>query len=107
MSQTHYNPTDNVDDNFTFEIRGKKYVMRYPITEEVEEVQNISAKLQKAQDDNNTDEIKKLSDSLEAYLYGFITPEGHETPIKEALRKENIRVMRNFNTMIKTELSIQ
>lgn len=101
-----YNLSDNVQDTFTFELRGKKYVMRYPRTEEVEQVQAIMAEHEEAREKKDEDAVKAANNRLEDYLYGFITPEGHETPIKEALQKENVRVMRNFNKMIKTELSI-
>ena len=103
----NYALTDNVNEGFTFDLRGNKYFMRYPITEEVEKLQEVSAKVQEAQKNDDSDEVKRLNSELEDFIYGFITPEGHQTPIKEALAKENIRVMRNFNTMIKTELSIQ
>lgn len=103
---SNYNLSDNVNDGFNFELRGNKYTMRYPITEEVEQIQDITERLQAAQDAKDNDEAQKLSKQLEEYLYGFISPEGHDTPIREALLKENIKVMKNFNTMIKTELSI-
>lgn len=101
-----YNLTDNVQESFNFVIRDKKYVMRYPRTVEVEAIQQLTAELQEATDDNNKELVETLSTKLENQLYGLITPEDHETPIKEALKSENIRVIRNFNTMIKTELSI-
>jgi hypothetical protein len=102
-----YALTDNVEDTFPFEIRDKKYVMRYPITEEVEEVKALSNKITEAQEKDDKDEVAKLNDKLENFIYSFISPEGHDTPVKDALAKENIRVMRNFNTMIKAELSLQ
>lgn len=104
---SNYNLSDNVQDNFTFELRDKKYVMRYPITEEVENIQSLTALIEEAATAKNDDEVKSLSNQLEGVLYGFITPEGHDVPIKKALQKENIRVMRNFNKMIRTELAIQ
>ena len=102
----HYGITDGVEDNFPFDIRGKEYAMRYPLTEEVEVIQTKTAELQKAQDAENSELVTKLSKEVEEYLYSFITPVGHDTPVKEALSKENIRAMRNFNTMIRTELAI-
>lgn len=106
-NNSNYALTDNVNESFTFDLRGKKYVMRYPITEETDKLRDIPARIQEAQDKNDSDEVDRLNNELEQTLYSFITPEGHDTPIKEALAKENIRVMRNFNIMIKTELSIQ
>lgn len=104
---SNYNLSDNVNDTFNFEIRNLKFTMRYPLTDEIESVQEITSQVREAEEANRNDEVKELTQKLESILYGFITPQGHETDIKEALKKENIRVMRNFNTMIKTELSIQ
>lgn len=110
---SNYNLSDNVEDSFNFDFTDKetgkklKYTMRLPITEEVEQVQEISTQLQTAQDEKREDDVKNLSKKLETFLYGFISPVEHETPIEETLSKQNIRVMRNFNSMIKTELSIQ
>ncbi len=101
-----YNLTDNVKDDFPFEIRGLQYIMRYPITEEVEEIQKKSNALQEAQDSNDDAKIDDMSKEIEDYLYSFISPVEHETSIKEALKKENIKVMQRFNIMIREELSI-
>lgn len=102
-----YNLSDNVQDTFNFVLRDKKYAMRYPRTDEIEQIQDLTVDLQEAQDSKDNALVTKLSGELEDKLYEFISPEGHEVSIKEALSKENIRVMRNFNTMIKTELAIQ
>jgi len=80
--------------------------MTYPKVAEVEEIQILSDKLKEAQDEKREDEAKELSKNLEEFFYKFIAPEGHDTPVKEALEKENIKVMRNFNKMIQAELAI-
>lgn len=103
---SNYNLSDNVQDSFGFELRGLRYSMRYPRTEEIEKVQDLMAKLSEAQDQKNTEEVARVNEQIESYLYDFISPEDHDQPIRDALAKENIRVMRNFNKMIKTELSI-
>ena len=102
-----YNLSDNVQDSFNFELRGLKYTVRYPRIEEVENIQELTQKAQEAQEEKRLDDAKSIGEKLETIMYEFITPEGHETPIKDALAKENIKVLRNFNTMIRTELSIQ
>lgn len=107
MSNTYDDIADNVDDGFDFVLRGNKYFMKYPITSEVEEIQALGVKIEEAQSENKQEEVKELNAKLESYLYELITPVEHDLPIKEALQSENIRVMRNFNRMIKTELSIQ
>lgn len=105
---SNYNLTDNVEDKFEFELRGKKYAMRYPITEEVEALQEKNNKLIEAQKAEKVDKelVAMLGDELEGFIYGFIEPIGHEEKIKDVLLKENVRVLRNFNTMIRTELSL-
>jgi hypothetical protein len=102
----NYNLSDNVNDDFSFDIRGKKYIMRYPRTEELDAVQELNNELQTAQEEKRDDDVKAISSKLEDYIYDFITPEGHETPVKEVLAKENIKVLRNFKRMINTELSL-
>lgn len=97
----------DVQDYFSFELQGKKYNMRYPITAEVEDIQDLSGKIEEAQKEERKDEVKELTKKLEDYLYGLIEPVEHDTSIRDALKTANLRVMRNFNTMIKTELSIQ
>lgn len=103
---SNYKITDNVKDEFPFEIRDMKFVMRYPRVSEVEAIQDLTDKLKEAQDEKREDEVKTISKQLEGFIYQFITPVDHETPVKEALEKENIRVMRNFNRMIREELAI-
>lgn len=103
---SNWNLSDNVNEEFEFEIRGLRYTMRYPRTEELEQAQQLNADLSAAQDEKRTDDVKAISGKLEDFLYEFITPLGHETTIKAALAKENIKVMRNFNNMIKTEISL-
>ena len=109
MSQKTYNITDNVNDDFQFIVRDKKYSMRYPRTEEIEQLQELTNELKDAEPLQKSDPeaYKEKVRGVEDYMYEFISPIEHETPIREALEKENVVVMRNFNTMIKTELSLE
>lgn len=102
MSQKNYSLTDNVEDGFNFDVRGKVFFLRYPRTEEVETLQTLAEELKGASDE----EKAAKNTELEVFMYGLITPVDHEESVKEVLKKENVRVMRNFNTMIKTELSL-
>lgn len=102
-----YNLSDNVEDDFGFVLNGQAYRMRYPITEEVEKIQELTVELEQAQENKDKDEETRLNKALENYLYSFITPQGHQTEIQTVLKKANIKTMRNFNKMIKAELSIQ
>jgi len=100
--------SDNVDDSFDFTLRGNKYVMRYPKTGELEDIRVLNERLEGL--DRTTDEgkaeTKEISDKLSDAMYEYITPVDHELSIKDALNKENIKVLKNFNTMIKTELAV-
>lgn len=102
----NYNLSDNVNESFEFNIRGNKYVMRYPRTEEIDQVQELNTKLDEAQAEKRVDDVKAIGKELEQFLYGFITPQGHEVSIEDTLAKENIKVMKNFNQMIRAELSL-
>lgn len=103
----NYNLTDNVQDKFEFVLYEKKYEMRYPNTEEIEKIQEVTTELSQAEDEKRNDDVKSIGKQLEAMLYDFITPVEHETPLAEVMKKANIKVIKNFNTMIKTELAIQ
>lgn len=98
--------TDNVESDFGIQIRDKHYIARYPLTEEVEEVQKISTRLKDAENRNDTAEIETINTELMDFIYDLISPEGHEMPIKDVLKKENIKVLQNFNTVIRKELAI-
>lgn len=103
-----YTLTENTTDGVMFDLRGNQYFLRYPVVSEVETIQDLSegiedsAQLKK----DNPDEYKRRNDELEDFLFGLITPVDHELNIKDELQKENVKVYRNFNTMIKTELSL-
>lgn len=96
--------SDNVDDSFTFSLRGKNYEMRYPKTGELEEIQQLNNRYESI--DKTSDEAKEIETELTDVLYKYITPVGHDTKIKDALRDENIKVLKNFNVMIKAELAV-
>lgn len=94
MSQ--YNLNDNVQDSFSFVLGGFTYQMRYPTVEETESVQEA---LKKAEEQKDTEEVMGL-------MYQFISSEDKEAPaIAEAMKKQNIKVIQNFNAMIKAEFS--
>lgn len=101
-----YKLTDNVNDTFEFELRDKKYTMKYPTTDELEQVQKLNAEMAEADEAKDKERGEKAAKQVENLLYGFITPVGHETSIKDALQNENIKVLKNFNTMIRTEISL-
>lgn len=97
--------TDNVQDSFDFAIRDKDYKMRYPLTEEVEKIQEMNSLIQEAESKGEKAEAQTKAKELEELLYSFISPVGHDTPFKDVISKENVLVLRNFNAMIKTMLA--
>lgn len=89
-----YNLNDNVNEYFEFILGGFTYRMKYPTVEETEQVQ---ADIKKAREDKDEDKIAET-------MYRFISSENIEAPdIREALKKQNIKVMQNFNKMIESE----
>ena len=107
--QKNYILDKDTQDGVTFDLRGLKYFLRYPVVSEVETIQDLSQEIEEAEAERkeNPEAFKAKSQELEDFLYGLISPIDHDTNIHDALQKENIKVYRNFNTMIKTELSLQ
>lgn len=107
--QKEYILTENTTNGVGFDLRGKKYFLRYPVVSEVETIQELSEGIDDAETlrKENPEVYKQKSKELEDFLYGLIRPIDHEDDIRESLNKENVKVYRNFNTMIKTELSLQ
>lgn len=89
-----YNLNDNVNENFEFVLGGHEYVMRYPTVEETEAVQ--TALKEAEQNDDNA--------QILIQMYQFITPKSKDAPpIGEILKQQSIKVLQNFNQMIKAE----
>lgn len=105
MSQKSYNLTDNVNDGFQFDLRGKVYFMKYPTMGEIEELQRLAedAKAKSKSDESAAEQPGDAQD----YMYQFISPVDHDTPIKYALKDENLKVLQNFNTMVRAEFSLE
>ena len=96
------NLTDNVDDSFQFQMRDNVFQMKYPTTDELEAVQDLNVQLKDVE--GNAEETAILNQKIVDAMYAFITPVGHEVSIKDALKHENIKVLKNFNKMIADEL---
>lgn len=85
-----YDLTKDIQEYFEFNINEHKYKMRYPTTEEALE------------GDKLMDDPKKAGD----WVHKFIEPVTENAPpITDLLNKSNVRVLRNFTEMIKTEFS--
>lgn len=91
-----YNLNDNVQENFEFQLDGHMYKMKYPTVEETEKVQEALKKAQESGD----------NESILSQMYQFISTDDKDAPpISEALKKQNIKVIQNYNEMIKAEFS--
>ena len=104
MSQKMYNLTDNVNDGFNFDVRGKVFFMKYPTTEEIEELNRMT---EESKSSGTTSEVS-LEDNqkVQEYMYSFISPVDHDTPIRDAMKTENLKVLQRFNAMVKAEFSV-
>ena len=104
MSQKMYNLTDNVNEGFNFDVRGKVFFMKYPTTEEIEELQKMADEAKKSAESGgiSVEENKEVQE----YMYSFITPVDHDTDIREAMKSENLKVLQRFNAMVKAEFSV-
>lgn len=88
MTNTH-NLDENASEFFEFILGGNNYRMRYPNAEEAEEAQKLE------------NEEKRTE-----WLYNFIEPVSKEAPpIREALKKINVKKMVKFNQMVISEFS--
>lgn len=97
-----YNLSDNVNDSFTFSIKGLVYEMRYPLVSEIEYLQDKTKQIERKKEQNK--DVSREEKELEDWMYSFTTPQTEGAPpIKELLEKQNIKVMQNFQTMFKTE----
>lgn len=102
---SNYNLTDNVNESFEFSISGVKYNMRYPLMSELETAQRLSEERELTEDAEKKVEIGK---KLEGFMYQFISPvDSASEKIDEVMKKQNLKVLQNFNTMIQTEFGIK
>ena len=104
MSQKMYNLTDNVNDGFNFDIRGKVFFMKYPTTEEIEELNRMTEESKSSAKDGEVS--LEENQKVQEYMYSFITPVDHDTPIRDAMKTENLKVLQRFNAMVKAEFSV-
>jgi len=83
-----YNLDDGIQDDFKFILNGIEYIMKYPTTEDVDQVKT-----------------KKMTDQQAMeFMYAFITPVNKESAsIQDNLKKTNIKKVGKFNEMIESE----
>lgn len=100
------NLNDNVESSFPFTIGGVDFDLKYPTLEELEPIQNINAERDKALTDKNMVKAAELSDKLEEAFYSFIKPVDGVSDIREILKKQSFQVVKAFNKMVTTQLSV-
>jgi hypothetical protein len=87
---SNYNFDDLQGEQPIVKMGGYEYRLRYPTVAEIE----------------NLNELKTDKEKTDA-VYAFVERTGDGVPdFKEVLRQQDIRVLREFNRMIKTEFGI-
>lgn len=104
------NLNDNISDRFEFSIGGLDYDFKYPTLEEIDPITDLYKEREKAEKENTpeaVDKIKEIDDKLTDTLYGLVVPIGHDTPIRETLKKQPYPVVKAFNKMMTEQLSAE
>lgn len=104
MSSQRFNFNDTVSDAFEFEISGLAYDMRYPTQDEMRPFAKLVREYKTAEDQGDLEKAQKVNDKMETFIHSLITPVGHETPIKETLKKVNVVILRHLNERLVKEL---
>lgn len=104
------NLNDNTSDRFEFSIGGLDYDFKYPTLEEIDPITELYKQREKAEKENTPEGVEKVAqidEKLTETLYGLVIPVGHETPIRETLKKQPYPVVKAFNKMITEQLSAE
>ena len=104
MSSQRFNFNDDISDVFEFEVSGLAYDMRYPTQDEMRPFAKLTTEFEAIKDTASPEQIEKVNTKMEDFIHGLITPVGHETPIKETLKKVNIVILRRLNERLIKEL---
>lgn len=122
MTNTPYKLTDNVREYFEFDIYGTMYKMRYPNGEQRKQMAEVGQRLQnaisateKAQESGDEDAISKtteqttkLSEEMSGLINSLVTCDDEKAPaIEKVLEDAPSPVLRKFQDMIMTELSLE
>lgn len=104
------NLNDNISDRFEFTIGGLNYDFVYPTLEDVEPITDLTREREKFAKEDTPESVEKIAeidDKLSETLYALVKPVGHDTPIKDTLKKQPYPVVRAFNKMIVEQLSAE
>lgn len=100
------NLNDNVNTSYGFSVGGFDFDLKYPTLEELEPINKISQDREKAVRAENTELVAELDKQLEETFYGFITCTDGVTKIQDVLKKQPFPVVKAFNKMVQTQLSV-
>jgi len=103
---TRINLNDNVEASYPFTIGGVDFDLKYPTLEELEPIQAINAEREKALAEKDAEKVAELDDKLENTFYGFIQPVDGVSDIRDILKKQSFQVVKAFNKMVTTQLSV-
>lgn len=98
-----YNLNDNVEDSFEFQVDGHRYRMRYPTMEELETIQDAAREQTEKVKNGETVNDSEVTDMV----YAYISSVDDAPPISGVIKKQSVRVIRNFQKMFKTEFGIE
>lgn len=117
-----YDLSKGIDEGFEFTIndpkdnQSLKYKVRYPSAADFEPTKDVDKEIEKLREEMEDEatllaqkkvcqeKIDELEQSKAKVFYKLVTPIDHEVEIEELLNRVNVRVVRNFNEMIKNEL---
>lgn len=109
MQDTKFAFNSELDDYFHFELNKIIFKMKYPTTEEIQQVDDIQAQVSKlAKKKTLTDidkkNIKSLNDKIEAMVYKSIeTVNGEDTTVQNEVKKLSFRTQNAFYNAIYRE----
>lgn len=104
------NLNDNTNDKFEFSIGGLDYDFKYPTLEEIDPITDLYKERDiesKKDTPESVQRIAEIDEKLTDILYGLVIPVGHDTPIRDTLKKQPYPVVRAFNKMMTDQLSAE
>lgn len=117
-----YKLSQGIDEGFEFSItdptdkKELRYNVRYPSASDFEPTKDIDEEIDRLKEKINSEDtlleekkscqtkIDELEQSKSKIFYNLVTPIDHDVEIEALLNRVNVRVVRNFNEMIKKEL---
>ena len=104
------NLNDNASDKFEFTIGGLDYDFKYPTLEEIEPITDLYKERDiesKKDTPESVEKIAQIDEKLTEALYSLVIPVGHDTPIRDTLKKQPYPVVKAFNKMMTEQLAAE